>query len=226
MRKYLLIPVFIIGSIVKFFITYIPGEFGFYLRYHYYKLRFKSIGVNVRIDIGVHIDGAEHISIGSNVYIDKYCIISTGTKLIGKIKIKDKEEFLYEPGEVIIGNNIHIAQFCILMGYGGVVIGDNSVMSAGCKVYSLTNTPNDPEYPGAVISIQPYEQAPFLLSPVILGENVWLGLNVIIMPSVHLNRNSFCTSNSLILNSFSENSYLSGQPAIRIRKRFENHTEG
>lgn len=220
--KYFLAPLIIVNDIVKLFVIYMPGPFGFRLRYFYYKLRFKSMGKNVRIDVGVHIDGAELISIGNNVYIDKNCIFATGKKLIGNVSRKPNSSFDGEAGEIIIGDNIHIAQFCILMGYGGLKIHDNCVMSAGCKVYSLTNTPHDPLCPDKIISIMPYEKAPFLLSPVVLHCNVWLGLNAIVMPSVVIEKNSFCVSNSLVIKSLPENSYAAGQPAALVRNRFQN----
>lgn len=223
MLKYLLAPYYILGSIFMMLVVYAPGAFGTQLRYLYYKSRFKSIGKNVKIDVGVHIDGAELVSVGNNVYIDKYCVIATGKKLIGKVSRKTNPDYLGHLGEIIIGDDVHIAQFCILMGYGGISIGDKCVTSAGCKIYSLTNTVNDPSNPEKVISIQPYNKAPFLLAPVVLHDNVWLGLNVIVMPSASIGRNSFCVSNSLILKSCSENSYLAGQPALHIKKRFKNH---
>lgn len=219
--KILKTPLIILRDIGKFFIIYMPGGFGNKLRYLYYKCKFKQCGINVTIDIGVSIDGAELISVGDNVYIDKYCIIATGQKLTGKIKRKPNKEFKGKEGEIIIGNNIHIAQFCILMGYGGIEMEDNCVMSSGCKVYSLTNTANDLDIPNEIISIMPYSQAPFLLSPIVLKENVWLGLNTIIMPSVIFKKNSFVVSNSLVCSSFEENSYIAGQPAKNVRERFK-----
>jgi acetyltransferase-like isoleucine patch superfamily enzyme len=223
MFKYLFAFLRLFGDVIKLFVIYMPGGLGFRIRYLYYKSRFKRMGSNVKIDIGVHIDGAELISIGNNVHIDKYCIIATGSKLVGKITKKNNSNFNGTQGEIIIGSDIHIAQFCILMGYGGIFIDNNCVMSATAKIYSLTNTPNDSLVPENVISIQPYSQAPFLLSPVTLGENVWLGLNVIVMPSVSIGRDSFCISNSLVLKSFTENSYISGQPDLLIKKRFKNY---
>ena len=223
MLKYLLIPFRIFHDVVRLFVIYMPGALGFRLRYFYYKYRLKNIGKNVKIDVGVHIDGAELISIGSNVYIDKYCVIATGKKVVGKISKKNNPDFIGDTGEIIIGNDVHIAQFCILMGYGGISIGNKCVTSAGCRVYSLTNTANDPSVPEEVISIQPYSQAPFLLAPVVLNENVWLGLNVILMPTVSIGKDSFCVSGSLVTKSFSENACLAGQPARIIRDRFENY---
>lgn len=222
--KLLKAPFLLLRDIIKLFIIYLPGSMGIRLRYLYYKNKFKSCGENVVIDVGVHIDGVSLISVGNNVHIDKYCIITTGKKLTGKIKRKVNKEFSGCEGEIIIGNEIHIAQFCILMGYGGIEMKNNSVLSSGCKVYSLTNTAYDNEYRENVISIMPYSQAPFLLSPIVFGYNVWMGLNSVVMPSVSIGQNSFCTSGSTLMSSFPENSYISGQPANRIRDRFSVST--
>jgi acetyltransferase-like isoleucine patch superfamily enzyme len=213
-------PYIIINDTIKFIVSYMPGSFGGILRYHYYKNKLKRCGKHVIIDVGVMLDGLEHISIGENVHIDKYCIISTGKHLLGKITCKKNEAFNYDQGELVIGNNVHIVHFSIIMAYGGVLVSDNCTLSAGSKIYSLTNTYYDPEDRGSVISIMPYEQAPFLLSPVVLKKNVWLGLNSIIMPGTLIGENSFVVSNSLLMGSFPENSYISGQPAKRIGDRF------
>lgn len=215
----------IMGDILKLFIINMPGSFGFKMRYLYYRKKFKKCGENVAIDIGVSFEGIELISVGNNVYIDKYCIITTGKNLNGKIQRKPNSNFKFEEGEIIIENNIHICQFCILMGYGGINICSNSVLSSGVKIYSLTNTAYDYQDKEKVISIMPYSQAPFLLSPVFLDYNNWLGLNTIIMPSVSIGKNSFCASNSIIMNDFNENSYLTGSPAKWIRNRFESKRE-
>lgn len=207
-------------GLLKLLIIYMPGNAGYKIRNYYYKKSLKSIGKNVKIDVGVLIEGESLISIGDNVHIDKYCVISTGCDVKGRIFSTSKEKHVVKKGEIIIGNNVHIVHNCILMGYGGIQLEDNVVISAGSKIYSLTNTPSNPEFPSEVISIVPYDQAPFLLGAVTLAENVWLGLNVIIMPGVYIGKNSFVVSNSLVLKSTEENSYMVGQPAIYKKKRF------
>lgn len=210
------------NDLFKLVIMNMHGSLGFKLRNLYYKKKFKKCGKNLTIDIGVIIEGCELISIGDNVHIDKYSIISTGTSLQGRIKRIDNLNFTGQTGEIIIGNNIHITQFCILMGYGGIELKNNCVLSSGCKLYSLTNTAYDIDNKENVISIMPYSQAPFLLSPIFFDENTWLGLHTIVMPSVSIGKNSFSTANSVIINDFQENSYISGNPAKLIRKRFIN----
>lgn len=222
MVNFLLMPYRAICDLGKLIIIYWPGELGFGIRRFYYKSRGMRLGNNVKIEIGVHIEGAQFISMGDNVHIDKYCIISAGIPRKGKIYKKANNFYFGNIGEIRIGDNVHICQFCILMGYGGLSVGDNSVTSAGVKIYSLTNIAYDFNSPEQVISIQPYDQAPFLLSPVVIEKNVWLGLHVVVMPSVTIGKNSFCSANSVVMDKFADNSYLAGQPAVVLRKRFDN----
>lgn len=218
--KFILNP---LNDLIRFFIIYMPGKTGIYIRRFYYGLKLKSCGRNLVIDIGVSIDGLDLITIGDNVCIDKFCIIATGKQISGKVIKKNNSKFTYQNGEIIIGSNVHIVQFVILMGYGGIQIANNSVLSASTKIYSLTNMAYDIEDKSKVVSIIPYDTAPSLLGPVVLGENVWIGLNNILMPGITIEKNSFSTSNSLIVDSFSENSYISGDPAILLRNRFQKN---
>jgi acetyltransferase-like isoleucine patch superfamily enzyme len=213
-------PLLVMRDVAGFIMTNMPGPTGIVLRRLYYSKVFKRCGKHLIVDTGVSISGAELISVGDNVYIDKYCVIATGKKLTGQVERKPNRDFDYTDGEIVIGSDVHIVQFCIIMGYGGIHIGDNCVLSANSKIYSLTNTAYDPNDRSRIASLMPYAQANFLLSPVVLKSNVWLGLNTIAMPGVSVDRNSFSVSNTVLLGSFPENSYLAGQPAKRIRERF------
>lgn len=219
--KIFLLPIKSLRDLFLLFIIYMPGPLGYKLRYMYYKTRFKKIGKNVLIDIGVSINGARFITVGSNVHIDKNCIISTGDKLQGKLYRKSNKEFNITEGEIFIGDNIHICPSCMVIGYGGLYIGNNSTLSAGTKLYSLTNLAYNPDDRSEVISIMPYDQAPFLLGPIVLKANVWVGLNCIVMPNVEIGDNSFVISNSTVVSNFEDNSYIGGQPAVFIKNRFK-----
>lgn len=203
------------------FLTFLPGNTGAKWRSWYYRKKFKKCGKNLRIGKGVIIEGAENITVGDNVHIDRYCVIEAGKiKLTQCKKIVSQTIADVPEGELIIGNNIHIVSFSMLIAEGGIMISDNCTLSAGSKIYSITNLAYDPDNRTKRISIMPYEQAPFLISPVVLEQNVWIGLHGIVMPGVRIGRDSFVVSNSLVMHSFPENSYIAGQPAKRIRERF------
>jgi acetyltransferase-like isoleucine patch superfamily enzyme len=72
------IPLLVLNDILKFFITYFPGPTGRKIRYYYWRGKFRKCGKNVLIDEGVIIQGPEYISIGDNVWIDKYSILMAG----------------------------------------------------------------------------------------------------------------------------------------------------
>jgi acetyltransferase-like isoleucine patch superfamily enzyme len=183
------------------------------------------MGIGVKIDTGVFLYGMKYISIGDHTHIDKNCILVGSPDDIDVsnrvVKRRDVNFDAISPGEISIGRQCHISQNCMLYGYGGIHIGDKCVMSAGAKVYSLTSMANDPSDPSRVISIVPYEGvSPTLIGKVVLGGNTWIGLDSVISPGITIGKNSFVRSNSMVLNSFGENSYIAGDPATLLRRRF------
>ena len=207
----------LIKDLLLFIIIYLPGRSGIMLRNFVYRRKFKKYGDNVIIESGVTFIGHKNISIGNNVKIESNCLIETGNNLLGNIKYK----FNYKPiHEINIGNNIHICRNSEIIGYGDLIIENNCVLSSGCKLYSLTNMPKDPDNPKKIISLMPYKDSVFLIGKVILKTNVWLGLNVIVMPDVTIGKDTFVTSNSIVTKSLDENLHAKGSPIEIIKKRF------
>ena len=208
----------LIKDFLLFIVIYLPGRSGISLRNIIYKRKFKEYGNNINIESGVTFIGYDNISIGNNVKIDSNCLIETGNKLIGNIKYKTNYK---SNNQIIIGNNIHICRNSEIIGYGDLTIEDNCVLSSGCKLYSLTNMPKDPDNPKKIISLMPYKDSIFLMGKIILKANVWLGLNVIVMPDVTIGKNTFIASNSIVTKSLDENSHAKGGPIDNIKKRFQ-----
>lgn len=214
-----------LNSLYITYIRYLDGSYGNIVRYKYYKKTLKSLGQNVTIDTGVFITGGEFISIGDNTHIDKNCILVGSPPDLDLsyryIKTRENNNFNGIKGEIVIGKNCHISQNTMIYGYGGVTIGDNSTMSAGSKIYSLTSIAYNPFDPSEIVSIVPYTgKSPTLIGPVVLGNNVWIGIDSIVSPGCTLKDNVFAKSQSIINSSFSENSYIGGSPAKKIRNRF------
>ena len=222
MLKLIKYPILVLKDLILTLVIYLPGATGNRVRSLYYRQVLKSMGEGVVIDTGVHISSPELISIGNNVHIDKGCIIATGLSLPALKEPRAISDFSFERGEIVIGNDVHICQGCILMGYGGISLGDKFVMSAGSKVYSMTNVPCDRAEPHKVTSLMPYSQAIHLVGPVTTGPNVWLGLHCIVMPGVHIGENSFCASNSVVTSNLACNSHAAGQPAVMKKFRFSH----
>ncbi len=206
-------------------LSFLPGRIGNFVRYFYWRRRFKYCGKNVRIDAGIKITNPEFISIGNNVWLDNYCILIAGIGKINlkaeNIKIKENKFFKGQKGELIINDNVHIAPFCLIQAHGGVYIGKNSGLSTSTKIYSYSNLPTNPTDNSDIIYFTALNKhSYYFLSPVVLEENVGCAINVIILPGVCVGSNSFIAPNSVVITSFKENSYLSGNPAKKISERF------
>lgn len=203
-------------DIVETIIRNISGRLGIFLRRLYYSKRFAQCGKNLRIDEGVIIQGAEYIYVGDNVWIDKYCILMAGKVYISpdRVKVKQNKNYPYDEGELHIGSNVHIAPQCIIQAHGGVSIGDYFTASAGSKIYSLSNDVQKCKY-GTQFS----DKIWYILSPICIEDNVWIGLNTIVLSGT-IKKNSFIAPNSVVIKDIEENSFASGNPAKKIKDRF------
>ena len=213
-----------VATLIEDAIRNISGGLGRRIRYFYYKKKLGFCGENVHIDTGVFLIGCRAIQIGSDTHIDKNCYLISG---IGSdlsqrhLRSRDLNDKLIDRYSIQIGENCHIAQACKIHGYGGVKIGDYCGLSEGVKIYSLTNVPRSHINPDQVISILPFNEiSPSMIGQIVLCDNSWLGINVICMPGICLGRDSFVASNSIVLSSFGDNSYVKGDPAKKIGNRY------
>ena len=88
----------------------------FYTEQELSQLGLKSYGENVRISRYAQIYSPEKISMGDNVRIDDFCILS---------------------GNITIGSHIHIAAYCALYGAEyGIVMEDYTGLSARTTIYA------------------------------------------------------------------------------------------
>ncbi|MFA5865482.1 MAG: acyltransferase [Phycisphaerae bacterium] len=212
-----------INSIFLFFIIYLPNPLGRKVRYLYYRKKFKRCGKKVYIDEGVIIQNPEYICIGENVWIDKYCVLMAGPVRVEESKYTKRNNlnFTETEGSLVIGDNIHMAPFCVFQAHSGISIGNGCAFSSGVKIYSLSNLPSDPKNPSRIIFFSPMVSDQAILgSPIVLEQNVGVALNSIILPGVTIEKNSFVAPNSLVMTSFKENSYIEGNPARRSKDRF------
>jgi len=178
------------------------------------------------IDEGVIIQNPEWISIGDNVWIDKYCLLIAGLVNLKGVILKKRinSNFTWQEGELIIGSGVHIGAFSIIQAHGGVYMGDYVTASAGVKIYSLSNYPYAENDLGIITyancMVGEDKMISYILSPIVIQSNAWIALNSIILGGT-VSRNSFIASNSVVLNDIPENSYVSGNPAKKIKARFK-----
>ncbi len=194
----------------------ISGPLGRRIRYWYYKRALGSCGRHVVIDENVFLINPKYIFIEDNVWLDKQTILIAGP-VTKKNNLTNKENagFTGKEGCIYIGRNSHIGIQTIIQGHGGVNIQQYFTSSAGCKIYSLSNDP----LKSTQGTVGDQASLHYLLTPVEIEENVWLGLNCCVIGGT-LRKNSFVKPNSIVSSEFEENSIIGGYPAKKLHNRF------
>ena len=160
------------------------------------KFGFSKIGKNVFISRKSSIYGCENISIGNNVRIDDFCILS---------------------GHIEIGNYIHIAAFTALYGgKDGIFIEDFANLSSRISVYSISD-----DYSGETMTnpMIPDKFKNVKSAPVYIGKHAIIGASCVVLPGVRIAEGSSFGSFSLINSDSEEWSINVGIPAHKMKER-------
>ncbi len=167
----------------------------FYTEQELSELGLKSFGKNVLISRKCSIYGAQNISIGSNVRIDDFCILS---------------------GNVTIGNYVHIAAYSALYGQYGIEIEDFCGISARGTLYSAID-----DFSGKYLisPMVPKEFTNLTTGKVILRKYTQLGYNTVVFPGCVLNEGVATGAMSLIKNDIPAWKIVAGIPAKIIKDR-------
>ena len=168
----------------------------FYTEEELSKLGLNSYGDNVRISRYAQIYSPEKISIGDNVRIDDFCILS---------------------GNIVIGSHIHIAAYCALYGADyGIVMEDYTGLSARATIYAAMD-----DFSGNYLIGPIHEDC----STNITGGLVricscsQIGAGALIFPDVTVGAGSVLGAMSMAKQSLDPWSIYAGIPARKIKNR-------
>lgn len=167
----------------------------FYSTQELSKLGLKVFGENILISRKASFYSPNKISIGNNVRIDDFCILS---------------------GEITIGSNIHIGAFCSLYGSKGIELKDFSGLSPRTTIFSASD-----DFGGdyLISPMSPQNSTNITGGKVILNKFVQIGAGCIIMPNLSIGIGSVLGSMSFLKTSTDEWGIYFGVPAKFIRSR-------
>ena len=160
---------------------------------------FKSYGENVLISRNATIYGAENMSLGNNIRIDDFCILS---------------------GRIEIGDYVHIAAYSAMYGSaGGIQIKDFANISSRVCVYAVSD-----DFSGKTMSnpMIPEEYKKVSYAPVYIGKHVIIGTGSTILPGVVLEEGSVVGAMSLVKKAVPAWTMVAGIPAKKIKQRSDN----
>lgn len=167
----------------------------FYSEIELKKLGLKSYGKNVLLSKKSSIYAPEKISVGDNVRIDDFCILS---------------------GEITIGNNVHIAAYSALYGAKGIEFKDNSGCSARTTIYSAMD-----DFSGDYLigPMQPKNITHVIGGKVTIEEYVQLGAHCLVFPNLTIHEGSVVGALSLVTKDIPEWGIYVGIPVRKLRER-------
>ena len=160
-------------------------------------LGLKSYGKDVLISRNAVLYHPQLLEVGDHVRIDDFCTIS---------------------GKVVLGDYIHIAQFCGLYGGDeGIYMADFSGLSSKVTIYATSN-----DYSGESLT-NPMVPAKYKKTDknvaVKLGKHVIVGCASVILPGVEIGDGCSVGAMTLCNKSMEEFGVYAGVPAKRLKER-------
>jgi galactoside O-acetyltransferase len=161
-------------------------------------LGFGAVGNNVLLSDRASFHNPSRISIGNNVRVDDFCVLSAGI------------------GGISIGSFIHLAVYTSIIGGGAVTIEDFANLSSRVSIYSSNDdysgrTMTNPTVPDELKSVEH--------APVHIGRHVIIGSGSVVLPGVRLEEGVCIGALSLVRRSCGPFTMHAGVPARQIGKR-------
>lgn len=126
------------------------------------------------------------------------------------VRIFDAVTIKY-PSAIRVGHNVTINQGCFLAGLGGLDIGSNVMLGAGTKIVTSTHIDEHTDIPMV-------EQG-LASRPIRIGDDVWTGFNVVILPGLTIGHGSVLAAGTVVTEDVPEYSVVAGVPGRVIRMR-------
>ena len=167
----------------------------FYSQEELSALGLKSYGTNVRISRFARIYYPEKISIGDNVRIDDFCILS---------------------GNVTIGSHIHISAYVALYGSMGIELEDYTGISPMTAVYSAMD-----DFGGDYLigPIHPEEKTHVTGGKVTIKRYSQIGTHCVVFPNLTIGEGSVVGACSMVRHNTEPWTIYVGIPAHKLKER-------
>lgn len=166
------------------------------------------------------MDGLSEERLNSRMKIHEFnhCLpseVDKQQKLLREILGKTGKDFHIEAPfrcdygyNIEVGENFYANFNCVILDVGKVTIGNNVMFAPNVAIY----TAGHPIHPDSRNSGYEYGIA------VSIGDNVWVGGNVVINPDVHIGNNVVIGSGSVVTKDIPDNSIAVGNPCRVVRQ--------
>ena len=145
----------------------------------------------------------------------KYSDFEARKTIIKKLFGKTKDSFFIEQPFVCdygynieIGENFYVNHNCVILDGAKVNFGDNVFIAPNCGFYTA----------GHPLDVEDRNKGLEYAYPIKVGNNVWIGGNVTVLPGVTIGNNSVIAAGSVVNKDIPEGVLAAGNPCKVIRK--------
>lgn len=119
---------------------------------------------------------------------------------------------MQSPQNMEIGDYVSINRNSTIGGHGGVIIGNFVKIGPYCTIITANHQYSDWRKPIWFQDVR--------LGPVRIGDDVWIGTNVVILPNVKIGRGSIIGAGAVVTHDVDPYTVVGGVPAKFIKYRF------
>ncbi len=107
------------------------------------------------------------------------------------------------------GKNVYIGSCCNFQDQGGVIIGDGVLVGHGTTFATLNHC------------FEPENRSSMIPKPIVVGDRVWIGANVTILPGVTIGDNAVIAAGAVVTKDIPADSIAAGIPARVIKSIYD-----
>lgn len=139
-------------------------------------------------------------------------LVSGGRLVIGPGAVLGANHYLYLQGQLHIGRDFYANRDFYLSCMDQISIGDRVRLGERVSLHDENHVfePVDDRLPARRFG--------YSVKPIRIGDDVWLGANVVVLPGAVIGSNTVVAANSVVRGSLPPNVLAGGQPAVVIRE--------
>lgn len=203
------------GTILTLFSNF-PTAVGSLLRGYGYRTLLGDIGSNCYLEKNIRFNIPQKVFLGDRVIMGESSWfdiedIDSEIRIGSEVKIGRYCTFRAGPRNVLIDRETNFGAFSFIAGYGGFEIGRYSAVGPHSVIMTYNHIFEDASIP---IRFQDLE-----LKKVKIGEGVWLGAHVVVLPGVTIGDGAVVGAGAVVTKDIPSYSIAIGVPAEVIRKR-------
>lgn len=186
-------------------------------RLAWYRRRLGALGQGCRIESGVSLQYPGRIRIGDGTGIGRNATLRANTEQspgieLGKgVSINDAVVINANRGRVTLGDRSWLGPFCLVYGNGGVTIGRNVLVAGHSSINTVSHSADRCDIP--------INDQPVVIDPVIIEDDVWIGMNTVILQGVTVGRGAIVGAGAVVTKSIPPWLIAVGVPAKVIGRR-------